>query len=58
MPEKEVIMASYVYNPSQKVTELLSKYLEFDSDALDVGVWSGDLSLKNVNLKREAIHPL
>jgi hypothetical protein len=51
-------MASYVYNPSRKVTELLSKYLEFDPESLEMGIWSGDLSLKNVNLKRDAVKPL
>ena len=51
-------MASYMYNPSKKVTDLLSKYLEFDPKTLELGIWSGDLSLKNVHLKREAIKPL
>ena len=51
-------MTSYMYNPSKKVTELLSEYLEFDPEELRVGIWSGDLSLRNVNLRQEAIYPL
>ena len=51
-------MASYVYNPSAKVTEILSKYLEFDPESLEMGIWSGDLRIKNVNLKRDALKPL
>ena len=48
-------MTSYVYNPSQKVTELLSRYLEFDANQLRVGIWSGHLSLKDVHLKASAV---
>lgn len=51
-------MASYMYNPSQKVTELLSQYLEFDPAQLEIGIWSGHLSLTNVDLREEAIYPL
>eukprot|EP00537_Pseudo-nitzschia_pungens_P002438 CAMPEP_0172372640 /NCGR_PEP_ID=MMETSP1060-20121228/48606_1 /TAXON_ID=37318 /ORGANISM="Pseudo-nitzschia pungens, Strain cf. cingulata" /LENGTH=66 /DNA_ID=CAMNT_0013098727 /DNA_START=192 /DNA_END=389 /DNA_ORIENTATION=- len=51
-------MASYVYNPSKKVTELLSSFLEFDPESLEMGIWSGDLSLKNVQLRRDAVKPL
>ena len=51
-------MTSYVYNPSQKVTEILSKFLEFDPAQLELGIWSGDLSLKNVNLRQDAINPI
>ena len=51
-------MASYVYNPSAKVTEFLSKFLEFDPESLQMGIWSGDLSVTNVNLKRDAVKPL
>jgi hypothetical protein len=47
-----------MYNPSQKVTEILSKFLEFDPAQLELGIWSGDLSLKNVNLRQDAIYPL
>ena len=47
-----------MYNPSQKVTEILSKFLEFDPESLEMGIWSGDLSIKNVNLKRDAVKPL
>lgn len=47
-----------MYNPSGKVTELLSKFLDFDPESLEMGIWSGDLSLKNVNLKRDAVKPL
>lgn len=48
-------MTSYVYNPSQKVTELLSRYLEFDANQLEVGIWSGHLRLKDVHLKASAV---
>lgn len=45
LKKKKVLfeMASYMYNPSQKVTEVLSKYLEFDPGQLELGIWSGDL---------------
>lgn len=45
-------------NPSKKVTELLSQFLEFDPEQLQLGIWSGNLSLNNVNLRQEAIYPL
>jgi hypothetical protein len=45
-------------NPSQKVTDILSKFLDFDPKTLELGIWSGDLSLKNVELKKETIQPL
>jgi hypothetical protein len=48
-------MASYLYNPSQKVAELLSHYLEFDAHQLQVGIWSGHLTLKDVHLKANAV---
>ena len=51
-------MTSYVYNPSKKVTDILSKFLEFDPSELELGIWSGDLSLKHVNLRQDAINPL
>lgn len=47
-------MASYVVNPSKKVSEILSKFLEFDPKQLQLGLWSGDLSISNVNLKCDA----
>lgn len=49
-------MTSYMYNPSKKVTELLSKFLEFDPEQLQLGVWSGDLVLANVNLREDALY--
>eukprot|EP00977_Amphora_coffeiformis_P017424 scaffold5683_cov156-Amphora_coffeaeformis.AAC.13 len=49
-------MASYM-NPSKTVTDLLSKYLEFDPEQLKLGIWSGNLALKDVNLREEAIYP-
>jgi hypothetical protein len=52
------IMTSYMYNPSKKVEELLSKYLEFDQEQLKLGIWSGNLSLQNVHLREETIYPL
>jgi hypothetical protein len=51
-------MTSYMYNPSKKVTEILSKFLEFDPEQLELGIWSGDLSLNNVKLRQDAIQPL
>ena len=51
-------MTSYMYNPSQKVTDILSKFFDFDPSELQLGIWSGDLQLKNVKLRQEAIHPL
>jgi hypothetical protein len=51
-------MASYMVNPSKKISELLSQFLEFDPKQLQVGIWSGDLSITDVHLKREAFAPL
>lgn len=51
-------MSEYVYNPSKKVTELLSNYLEFDPEQLKLGIWSGDLSLNDVSLRQDAVYPL
>lgn len=51
-------MTSYMYNPSKKVTEILSKFFEFDPSELELGIWSGDIQLKNVKLRQETIHPL
>ena len=51
-------MTSYMYNPSQKVTDILSKFFDFDPSELQLGIWSGDLQLKNVKLRQETIHPL
>ena len=47
-----------MYNPSKKVTDILGKFLEFDPEELEVGIWSGDIALKNVNLRKDALHPL
>jgi N-terminal region of Chorein or VPS13 len=49
-------MTSYMYNPSKKVTEILSKFLEFDPEQLQLGIWSGDLVLTNVNLRADALY--
>ncbi|CAB9515429.1 Putative vacuolar protein sorting-associated protein [Seminavis robusta] len=49
-------MASYMYNPSKTVTEIMSKYLEFDPEQLQLGIWSGDLVLTNVNLRGDALY--
>eukprot|EP00934_Nitzschia_sp_Nitz4_P002078 Nitzschia sp. Nitz4//scaffold140_size61219//29533//49080//NITZ4_006440-RA/size61219-augustus-gene-0.64-mRNA-1//-1//CDS//3329536227//2078//frame0 len=51
-------MTSYISYPSHKVTEILSKFLEFDPSELELGIWSGDLQLKNLKLRQETIHPL
>ncbi len=47
-----------MYNPSKKVTDILSKFFEFDPSELELGIWSGDLQLKNVKLRQDAIQPL
>lgn len=44
--------------PSRRLTEILSTYLEFDSKQLQLGLWSGDLQIRNVNLKKDSIDPL
>lgn len=46
-----------MYNPSKKVTKLLEEYLEFDAEQLKLGIWSGDLSVNDVNLKADSIYP-
>lgn len=46
-----------MYNPSKKLSEILSKFLEFDPEQLQVGVWSGDLTLTNVNIRGDALYP-
>lgn len=51
-------MSSSLLNPSKYLTDLLSTYLEFDPAQLQLGIWSGDLSLKDVSLKNNAINPL
>lgn len=50
-------MTSYM-NPSKKVTDILSKFFDFDPSELELGIWSGDLQLSNIKLRQEAIHPL
>jgi hypothetical protein len=47
-----------MYNPSKKVSELLSRYLEFDPEQLSLGIWSGNLSLRDVSLREEAVYPI
>jgi hypothetical protein len=44
--------------PSRRLTEILSTYLEFDSKQLQLGLWGGDLQIRNVNLKKDSIDPL
>ena len=46
------------YKPTQAITDILSSYLEFDLKQLQLGVWSGDLQLRDVNLRRDALFPL
>jgi len=46
------------YNPSKIITDVLSKYLEFDPEQLKLGIWSGNLSIQDVELKRNAMYPL
>ena len=45
-------------SPSARVTQLLEKYIEFDPKELELGIWSGHLSLSNIHLKQDAIYPL
>ena len=47
-----------IFNPSKKIAELLSSFLEFDPNQLQVGIWSGDLSLQGVSLRCDAMNPL
>jgi N-terminal region of Chorein or VPS13 len=47
-------MASYIINPSRKISEILAQFLEFDSKQLHFGIWSGDLTISNVKLKEDA----
>ena len=52
-------MTEYVYNPRKKVTELLSNYIEFDDPKqFQLGIWSGHVSLNNVQLRQEALYPI
>lgn len=48
---------SYI-SPSRRLTDFLSEYLEFDPTQLSLGLWGGDLSLRNVSLRKEAVDPL
>ncbi len=41
--------------PSKRLTEALSEYLRFPSDALEIGLWSGDLQLKDVEIKEDKL---
>lgn len=47
-----------IFNPSKKIAELLSSFLEFDPNQLQLGIWSGDLSIQGVGLRCEAMTPL
>lgn len=40
------------------MTDILSKYLEFDPEQLKLGIWSGNLSITDVELKKDAMYPL
>jgi N-terminal region of Chorein or VPS13 len=51
-------MTGYMYNPSKKVSEILSQYLEFDPEQLSLGIWSGNLSLHDVSLREDAVYPI
>jgi len=44
--------------PSKRLTDFLTTYFEFDSNQLSLGLWSGDLKIQNVNLRKEAFDPL
>ena len=45
-------------NPSKKLTDFLSSYLEFDEEKLDFGIWSGDLSLRQVKIHKNAFQSI
>jgi hypothetical protein len=49
-------MTSTLFNPSKKIAEILSEFLEFDPNQLLLGLWSGDLSLKDVGLRCDTIN--
>ena len=44
--------------PSKRLTDFLATYFEFDNNQLSLGLWSGDLKIQNVNLRKEAFDPL
>jgi hypothetical protein len=44
-------------NPKGLMTDVLSKYLEFDPKTLEFAILSGNISLRDVNLREEAIYP-
>lgn len=44
--------------PSKRLTDILATYFDFDSNQLKLGLWSGDLKIQNVNLRKEAFDPL
>ena len=47
------------YSPHERLTNILSTYLEFDSQQLELGLWSGDLQIKDgVNLRPNAFAPM
>ena len=46
------------YTPSKRLSSILSQYLDFDENQLHLGLWSGDLQLQNVKIKREALGPI
>ena len=45
-------------NPSKRLTDLLSQYLEFDEKQLRLGLWGGDLKIEDVNLKKDSFFEL
>lgn len=47
------------YSLHQRLTNILSTYLEFDAEQLELGLWNGDLHIKDgVNLRSDAFDPL
>jgi hypothetical protein len=45
------------FSPTKRVTDLLLTFLEFDPQQLQLGIWSGDLSLDQVRLRPDALEP-
>lgn len=46
------------FSPTKRVTDLLLRFLEFDPQQLQLGIWSGDVSLEQVRLRPDALEPL
>ena len=45
-------------NPSKRLTEFLSTYLDLDGKQLKIGLWGGDLKIQDVDIKSDAFDKL